>query len=84
MLTIEALIALILIVLSFSAGKIISDRYNDRIISELQYQIRLDAASKGVGYVAPPARKQRVPIGQPFMDRLKENGRAVQQIENHT
>lgn len=80
MLTIEALVCLILIVVSFSAGKIISDRYNDRIISELQYQLRLTSAERGVGYVAPPVKKKLVSIGQPFMDKLKETGRAVQQI----
>ena len=81
MLTIEALVSLILIVVSFSAGKLISDRYNDRIISELQYQIRLYSAQHGVGYVAPPQKKKIVPIGQPFMDKLKETGRAVQKID---
>jgi hypothetical protein len=81
MLTIEALVALVILILAFSAGKMISDRYNDRIISELQFQLRLASAEKGVGYVAPPAKKKIVPIGQPFMDALQKNGRAVQKIE---
>ena len=75
-------IILSLIALAFFVGKKISDNYHDKIISELQYQLRLNSAKEGVGYVAPPARKQRVPIGQNFMDKLKENGRATQQIRN--
>ena len=75
----DNIIILSLPVIAFIAGKIISDRYNDKIISELQYQLRLNAAKQGVGYVAPPVKK-KVPIGQPFMDKLKENGRATQQI----
>ena len=77
---IDNIIILLLPVLAFIAGKIISDRYNDKIIAELQYQLRLHSAEHGVGYVAPPARKKVVPIGQPFMDKLKENGRAIQQF----
>lgn len=78
-------IILTLIVLAFIAGKKISDGYHDRQISELEYQLRLYAAERGVGYVAPPARKKFVPIGQPFMDKLKENGRATQSLRNpHT
>ena len=79
MLTIESLVALILIILSFISGKHISDSYHQSQIQELEFQLRLMAAEKGVGYVAPPVRR-RAPIGQPFMDKLKENGRAVQQI----
>jgi len=79
---IDNIIILLLPVLAFIVGKKVSDSYNERIISELQYQLRLESAQKGVGYVAPPAKKQRVPIGQPFMDKLKENGRAVQQLGN--
>ena len=76
---IDNIIILSLPVISFFVGKIISDKYNANIISELQYQLRLQVAKEGVGYVAPPAKK-RMPIGQPFMDKLKENGRAVQQF----
>lgn len=76
----DNIIILLLPVIAFIAGKKISDSYHDKIISELQYQLRLGAAQQGVGYIAPPVKKQRVPIGQPFMDRLKENGRATQQI----
>ena len=75
-------IILALIALAFFVGKKISDNYHDRTIQELQYQLRLESAKFGVGYVAPPpTKKQRVPIGQPFMDKLKETGRAVQQID---
>ena len=76
-------IILALIVLAFIAGKVISDRYHEKIIQELQYQLRLNAARDGVGYIAPPVKKQLVPIGQPFMDKLKETGHATQAIRTH-
>ena len=73
----DNVIILLLIVGAFLAGKCISDKYNDRVIRHLLWKIRLSAAEKGVGYVAPPSG-ERMPIGQPFMDKLKENGRATQ------
>lgn len=79
---IDNIIILLLPVMAFLAGKKISDAYNKNIIAELEYQLRLTAAQHGVGYVAPPAKKQKVQIGQPFMDKLKENGHAVQQLEH--
>ena len=78
----DNIIILTLPVLAFIAGKIISDRYNERIIAELEYQLRLIAARDGVGYIAPPVKKKYVPIGQPFMDRLKETGHATQALRN--
>ena len=75
----DNIIILLLIVLAFIAGKRISDNYNSRYISELEYLLRMSSAEKGVGYVAPPQQK-RAPIGQPFMDRLHQNGRATQHI----
>ena len=75
----DNIIILALPVLAFWAGKRIADRYNDQRIAELEYILRCYLAEKGVGYVAP-VPKRRVPIGQPFMDALKENGRAVQKI----
>ena len=78
----DNIIILILPVLAFIAGKKISDTYNRHIISELEYQLRLNAAQNGVGYVAPPSKKQKIPIGQPFIDKLRENGRAIQQIKS--
>lgn len=76
----DNIIILTLIVLAFIAGKVISDRYNERQIQELEYQLRLFAAEKGIGYIAPPTKKKLVPIGQPFMDRLKETGHATQAL----
>ena len=64
-----------LIVLAFLAGKYISDSYNSSIIETLEFQLRTEAAQKGVGFVPAPVKK--VPIGQQFMDKLKENGRAT-------
>lgn len=78
---VDNIIILLLIVLSFIAGRRISDSYNTSTIEELRYQLRLMAAKQNVGYVAPPTRK-KAPIGQVFMDKLKENGRAVQQFSN--
>ena len=75
----DNIIILLLPVVAFIAGKKISDSYHEMVVSELRYQLQLLAAQKGVGYIAPPARR-KVPIGQQFMDRLKENGRATQII----
>ena len=71
-------IILLLIVLAFVAGKRIADKYNQRRISELEYQLRLYAAEKGLAYVAPPV--EPMPIGKDFMDKLKGYGRATQAI----
>lgn len=76
----DNIIILLLPVLTFIAGKKISDSYHENIIQHLEYQLRLNAARDGVGYVAPPVKKKLVPIGQPFMDKLKENGHATQSL----
>ena len=76
----DNVIIILFIIAAFLAGKKISDNYNQSIINELEYQLRLYAAEKGVGFVAPPPKKKFVPIGQPFMDRLKENGHATQTL----
>lgn len=80
MLIVYAGLFLILFCLAFYAGKKVADGYYEKMIAEMQYQLRLTAAQNGVGYVASPPAKKRVPIGQPFMDKLKQNGRATQQI----
>ena len=74
----DNVIILLLIAGAFIAGKLISDKYHERIESEYEYMIKVRAADRGVGYIAPPARKPQVPIGQLFMDKLKETGRAAQ------
>lgn len=73
----DNIIILCLPVLAFIAGKRISDNYHKEQIEELEYQLRLNAAEKGVGYIAYPQKKV---IGQPFMDRLKKTGRATQKL----
>lgn len=80
----DNVIILLLIIGAFIAGKVMADRYNERSVAELQYQLRLNAAQNGVGYIAPPPVKRQkiVPIGQDFMDKLKSNGRATQQISS--
>lgn len=77
----DNIIILGLIIGAFFMGKHISDAYNYERIKELEYQLRLMAAEKGVGFVAPPQKLRRAPIGQPFMDRLKETGKAIQQLD---
>ena len=76
---IDNIIILLLVTGSFFMGKRISDGYHRSMIDQLEYQIRLMAAEKGVGYVAPPPRKSDA-IGEEFMERLKENGRATTAI----
>lgn len=76
----DNVIIILLVIAAFLAGKKISDNYHDEQIAELEFQLRLEAAQKGVGYVAPPPKKKFVPIGQDFMDRLKENGHATQTL----
>ena len=73
----DNILILCLPVLTFIAGKRISDAYNRSQIEELEYQLRLNAAEKGVGYISYPQKKV---IGQQFMERLKKNGRAIQQF----
>ena len=81
---VDNILILLLPVLAFVAGKKISDKYNAERIQELDYIIRLQATEKGIGYVPPQPPKQRIPIGQPFLDKLHENGRAVQKINPHS
>ena len=78
----DNLIIILLPVLAFLAGKKISDNYHVSQIQELEYQLRLMAASHGVGYVQPPVR-HKAPIGQDFMDKLREHGRATQRIDKN-
>ena len=67
----------------FWAGVCLSDRYHREQRQQVDYEVRLAQARMSAGdyaaYVAPPYRK-RSPIGQPFFDRMKSNGQAVQQI----
>lgn len=68
-----------LIVLAFIAGTKVAGHYYERILEEERYANKILAAKGGFGYVAPPEKKH-VPIGQPFMDKLKETGRATQAL----
>lgn len=75
----EDLFVLALVVFAFLYGRYDSDRYNSQLVEELKYQIRIISAQHGVGYTAPPPpRRER--IGRQFMQKLKQNGRAVQKI----
>ena len=77
---IDNIVILSLIVLSFLAGKKISDSYNNRIIQELQFQIRKNDIEKGIGYVPRYVEEKKDLIGQDFMDKMRRNGRATQAI----
>lgn len=78
---VDNILILLLPVIAFYAGKKISDKYNSERIEELGYIVRLQATERGIGYIAPQTSKKFVPIGQPFMDKLKENGRATQRLD---
>lgn len=79
---VDNVIILALIVSAFFTGKHISDRYNETLVQRLEYYIRLMSAEKGVGYVAPPVKRRYMPLGQDFIDRVKENGRAIQKFKS--
>ena len=68
----------------FVAGMRTSDRYHEEQRRQIEYEVRLAQARMKAKdfapYVAPPAKRRRMPIGQPFLDKLKSNGRATQQI----
>lgn len=68
-------------VICFYAGMKISDRYHEKEQSRIDYEVRLATARQKANdygaYVAPP---KKAPIGQPFIDKLHETGRATQQI----
>lgn len=67
----------------FIAGMRTSDRYHEEQRRQIEYEVRLaQARMKAKDYAAyvKPVERKRMPIGQPFFDRLKNNGRATQQI----
>lgn len=68
---------------SFFAGVRTSDRYHEEQRRQVEYEIRLAQArmkAKDYAVYVKPVERKRMPIGQPFFDRLKKNGRATQQI----
>ena len=72
-------------VLCFYAGMRISDKYHEQERQRVETEVRLANARFHANdyavYVPPaPVKQKRMPIGQPFMDRVKQNGRATQQI----
>lgn len=75
----DNLIILLLVVLAFVAGLLVAGNYYRQMLAQHQYTEKILAADKGLGYLAPP-QKKLVPIGQQFMDKLKETGRATQQL----
>ena len=77
---IDNIIILLLLVIAFYVGKKTADTYSRERIADLEYRLQLNAVEKGIGYV--PQSVRRAPIGQPFMDRLKANGRATQRLDN--
>lgn len=77
----DNIIILLLPVISFAIGKRIADKYKQEQIDILTDEIKRISFSNGIGYLPQqqPAKKY-VPIGQPFMDRLQEFGKATQKI----
>ena len=75
---IDNLIILVLIGGAFFCGLRLSDWYWRKIINETRYACKILAADKGLGYVTEP--QETNPIGQDFMNRLRETGRATQAI----
>ena len=76
---VDNLIILLLIIGAFIAGLMVAGFYWNRLIAEWKYTCKLLSALNGVGYVAPPT-DNTLPIGQEFMNRLKENGHATQAL----
>ena len=78
----DNIIILLLPVLAFIAGKKMSDKYHKAQDEVLTDEIKRLSLIHGIGYLPPeqPVKKY-VPIGQPFLDKLKENGRAVQKLD---
>ena len=69
----------------FVAGLHTSDRYHEEQRRQIDYQVRLAQArirTKDYNVYVKPVERKRMPIGQPFLDRLKKNGRATQQINS--
>lgn len=81
----DNLIILLLIVGAFIAGLALAGMYWKRLVDEWRYTCKILSADKGLGYIAPPQREKVLPIGQDFMDKLRENGRATQALRSpHT
>lgn len=81
----DNLIILLLIVGAFIAGLCLAGMYWKRLIDEWRYTCKILSADKGLGYIAPPQREKVLPIGQDFMNKLRENGRAIQALRSpHT
>lgn len=69
---------------SFWAGMKTADRYHREAVQHEEYALRLQHARMYSGdysaYVAPPQKRKISPIGQPFMDKLKTEGRATTKL----
>lgn len=78
-----SLILIACMILSFWAGKSISDRYHDREEINIRYALEkqfvrlragVDADDPAKPYVAKPV------VDQVFMDRLRKSGKAVKRV----
>ena len=76
---IDAIIILLLTALAFTAGLLVSARFYEQMLEQHRYTEKILAHEKGIGYVSQ-LPKQYAPIGQPFMEKLKETGRATQKV----
>lgn len=78
----DNIIILLLPVISFVMGKRVADKYKQEQIDMLTDEIKRLSFMNGVGYLSQPQPvKKYVPIGQPFLDKLRDNGRAVQKLD---
>ena len=74
---IDNLLILLLICGAFVTGLYLSGRYYKKLLSELQWILKVMTAEKGLGYIAQPEEIPTSPISQSFMDHLRQHGRAT-------
>ena len=75
----DNLIILLLIVGAFIAGLVLAGWYYKKLLSEIEWILKVTVADKGLGYIAYPEKVSQ-PITQAFMDHLKKHGRATQAL----
>ena len=76
----DNLIIVAIHVLCFWAGMHISDKYHREQEAKVDYEVRLAQARIQANDYSVYVPRKRMPIGQPFLDRLKTNGHATQHI----
>lgn len=78
---VENLITLLLVFGAFFAGMKVSDKYHADIEDAQDYVIRVLGINHGAGYITPLSKEPKTgPIGENFMNKLKTEGKAIQQF----